>query len=144
MLIHEELSHEVVGAGMTVHRILGSGLLENAYEQAMVIELEDRGIRVERQKEFRLVYKGREAGIYFADLVVEGKIILELKAVTLITKVMEAQLMNYMRLAGIGVGYVMNFRNERLEWKRRVTVATRSRVTGHNLVSDAKSDSGTR
>lgn len=120
MLIHEELSNEVVGAAMTVHRILGSGLLESAYEQCMMIELTDRGLSVERQKEFRLVYKGREAGIYFADLVVEGKVLLELKAVTVITSVMQAQLLNYMRLARIEVGYLMNFRNSHLEWKRRV------------------------
>ena len=119
-LIHSQLSNTVLGACFSVHNILGPGLLESAYEGALVIELAHLGIPVERQKVFPVYYKGELAGAYIADIVVDGKIILELKSAVRLTGVMEAQLINYLRLSKIQVGYLVNFRNTRVEWKRFV------------------------
>ncbi|MDA3938258.1 MAG: GxxExxY protein [Spirochaetia bacterium] len=119
-LIHSQLSNTVLGACFSVHNILGPGLLESAYEGALVIELAHLGIPVERQKVFPVYYKGELAGAYIADIVVDGKIILELKSAVRLTGVMEAQLINYLRLSKVQVGYLVNFRNSRVEWKRFV------------------------
>ena len=78
------------------------------------------GLEVERQAVYPLYYAGELAGAYVADLVVEGTVILELKSVHALTAAMEAQLLNYLRLSGAPVGYLVNFRNARVEWKRRV------------------------
>jgi GxxExxY protein len=119
-LIHSQLSNTVLGACFSVHNILGPGLLESAYEGALVIELAHLGIAVERQKVYPVYYKGELAGAYIADIVVDGKIILELKSAVRLTGVMEAQIINYLRLSKIQVGYLVNFRNTRVEWKRFV------------------------
>ncbi len=114
----KELSHEVLGAVFSVHNILGPGLLESAYEGALVIEFQRRGILFSRQKVYPLYYKGELAGAYIADLVVAEKIILELKSVRQLTACMEAQLINYLRLSKVPVGYLVNFRNTKVEWRR--------------------------
>ena len=119
-LIHRELSDEILGGVFQVHNRLGPGLLESAYEGACEIEFHNRGLSVERQAVYPLYYEGELAGAYVADMVVEGKIILELKSVKVLTPVMDARFINYLRLSRIEVGYLVNFRNERVEWKRRV------------------------
>ena len=81
VLIHKELSDQVLGAVFSVHNVLGPGLLESAYEGALVIELKHRGLAFDRQQVYPLSYKGELAGAYIADLVVENIIILELKSV---------------------------------------------------------------
>ncbi|MBN1411098.1 MAG: GxxExxY protein [Spirochaetales bacterium] len=119
-IILRELADRVVGLGITVHRLLGPGLLEAAYEGAYCVELCRAGIPFERQKVYPLVYKDEYIGAYFADLVVAGSIIVELKAVSRFTPVMEAQLINYLKLSGIQVGYLMNFNFVNLVFKRFV------------------------
>ena len=119
-LTHKELSDKVLGATLAVRNELGSGLLESAYEGAMCVELKYLGLGVERQQVFPLSYRGEYVGAYLADLVVEGTIILELKAVRTLSAVMEAQIINYLKLSGLPVGYLVNFCNTRVEWKRFV------------------------
>jgi GxxExxY protein len=84
------------------------------------VELAQSSIPFSCQKVYPLYYKGQLVGAYIADMVVADKIILELKSVQQLTRVMEAQLLNYLRLSGIQVGYLLNFHNTRLEWKRYV------------------------
>ena len=103
-----------------VHNDLGPGLLESAYEGAFCIDLTLAGIPFERQKVYPLYYKGRHIGSYIADLVIDNKIIVELKSVSKLTPVMDAQLINYLKLSTLKVGYLMNFNSVRLEWKRFV------------------------
>ncbi len=117
-LIHEELSNKVVGAALTVHKVLGPGLLESAYEGALAVELNYLGIPYERQRVFPLVYRGEYIGVYIADLVVDNTIILELKSVNRIAEVMEGQCINYLILSRLPIAYLMNFHNLRLEWRR--------------------------
>jgi len=90
-IIHKELSDHLIGLAYTVHNILGPGLLENAYEEAMCVELKLNNIPFERQKVYPLEYKGHDIGGYIADLVVDNKVILELKSVTALNPAMETQ-----------------------------------------------------
>ena len=119
-LIHSDLSNKVLACAFSVHNILGLGLLESCYEGAMVVELKRAGIPFQRQQVFPLYYKGELVGGYIADLVVDDKIILELKSVQVLHPVMEAQLLNYLRLSKIPVGYLINFNATRVQWKRFV------------------------
>ncbi len=119
-LIHAALSNKVLDAAFAVHRSLGPGLLEAAYEGALVVELKYYGLLVERQKVYPLQYRAEYIGAYIADIVVENTIILELKAVTKFNEVMEAQLLNYLKLSHLPVGYLFNFYNIYLAWRRFV------------------------
>jgi GxxExxY protein len=119
-LIHRELPDTVLGAAFAVHNVLGPGLLESAYEGAICVELKHRGLSLERQVGYPLSYRGEYVGAYPADLVVEGAIILELKSVKGLTAVMDAQIINYLKLSGLPVGYLLNFHNTRVEWRRFV------------------------
>jgi len=114
----KKLSYLLLKCAFSVHNLLGPGLLESAYEGAFCVELAKTGIPYERQKVYPLYYKGEYIGAYIADLVVDSKIIVELKSVHHLTKVMEAQLLNYLKLSNLKVGYLMNFNSMRLEWKR--------------------------
>ena len=120
MYKYKELSYRVVGACYSVHNILGPGLLESAYEGALVIEFQRLGIPIQRQKVFPVYYKSELAGAYVADIVVDSSIILELKSVNNLNSIMEAQLLNYLRLSKIPVGYLVNFRNSKVQYKRFV------------------------
>ena len=115
---HEILSRKVLGAVFNVHNILGPGLLEAAYEGALVVELQQMGLSVKRQEVYPVYYKGECVGAYIADVVVEGRIILELKSVFKLNANMEAQLINYLKLSKIPVGYLINFRNVKVNWRR--------------------------
>jgi GxxExxY protein len=119
-IIHKDLSDRVVGLALTVFYELGPGLLEVAYMEAMCWELRHAAIPFERQRVYPLRYKGDYITSYFADIVVDGKIILELKAVKALDHNMEAQIINYLKLSKIPVGYLMNFKNASLEWRRFV------------------------
>ena len=121
-LIHYQLSNQILGMAFKVHKAMGPGLLESAYEGAFCVELALSGIPFERQKVFPLVYRGEYIGAYIADIVVANSIIVELKSVKSLNEVMEAQVINYLRLSGLQVGYLINFNGIRVEWKRLINV----------------------
>jgi GxxExxY protein len=105
-----DLTGEVIGAAIEVHKALGPGLLESIYEESMCRELELRKIPYERQKELALEYKGFELNsVYRLDIVVADKLIVELKACESLEPIHEAQLLSYLKLAGIKVGLLINF-----------------------------------
>ncbi len=105
-----DISREVIGAAITIHRKLGPGLLESAYEACLDYELEKSGFRVERQKPVPLIYEAVKLDCGFrADLVVEGKLVLELKCKEALHPVDEAQLLSYLRLLNIPIGLLINF-----------------------------------
>jgi len=118
--LFKKLSYLLLKCAFSVQNLLGPGLLESAYEGAFCVELAKAGIFYERQKVYPLYYKGEYIGAYIADLVIDSKIIVELKSVHHLTKVMEAQLLNYLKLSKLKVGYLINFNSIRLEWKRFV------------------------
>ena len=106
----DRLTEGIIGAAIAVHRELGPGLLESAYEACLAFELADRGFVVERQKELPVVYRGNRIECGFRiDLMVDGRVILELKAVSELTSLHEAQLLSYLKLTGCPVGLLMNF-----------------------------------
>jgi GxxExxY protein len=105
-----ELTREIIGAAIEVHRALGPGLLESAYEECLAKELAARGLRFEKQKPLPLVYKDvkLECG-YRVDILVEGRVVLELKAIEVVPPICEAVLLTYLRLSGCRVGLLINF-----------------------------------
>ena len=119
-LLHYELSCKVLEAAFAAHKKLGPCLLEAVYEGGFCMELGRRGIGYERQKVFPVEYYGEYIGAYFADVVVGDAIIVELKSVKCLTEIMAAQVINYLRLSGLDVGYIINFHGIRLEWKRYI------------------------
>jgi GxxExxY protein len=119
-IIHKELSYKLINMAYTVHNVLGPGLLESAYEGAMCVELARAGMNFERQRVYPLCYKGEYIGGYIADLVVDNAVILELKSVVELNKVMEAQIINYLKLSKVPVGYLINFNGLRVDWRRFV------------------------
>jgi GxxExxY protein len=108
--LRDTLSEQVIGAAIEVHRTLGAGLLESAYEKCLCHELSLRGLQFARQMALDIDYKGvRVEAAYRLDLVIEGSLILELKAVDKIMPVHHAQMLTYLRLSGIRTGLLINF-----------------------------------
>lgn len=117
-VLYRELSYRVMEGVFEVHNTLGPGFVESVYEEALAYELELRGITFERQKTVKVTYKGRVIGIHRLDLVVDGKIVLELKAVSELTDVFKQQLLSYLRAASLRLGILINFGTPRVEYKR--------------------------
>ena len=119
MFLYKELTDKILRACYHVHNGLGCGFFEKVYQEALAIELTEMGIPFEREKHLPIIYHGKVLDCdYIADFVVDGKIILELKAVTEMNTLFEAQLINYMKATHIKVGYLINFGQERLYYKR--------------------------
>jgi GxxExxY protein len=106
----ERLTRDVVDAGLKVHRALGPGLLESAYEHCLAHELQSRGLLARRQVALPIIYAGEQidAG-YRLDLVVQDQIVIEVKAIEALTRLHEAQLLTYLKLSGLRMGFLMNF-----------------------------------
>ncbi len=116
----DELSSKVIGAAIEVHRQLGPGFLESAYEQALRVELSRRNLRFESQKSVKLCYAGHVIGNHMMDIVVENCLVLELKAISSLEDIHFAQLRSYLRASGIKVGLLINFNTTTLTVKRVV------------------------
>jgi len=105
-----KITETIIGGAIAVHRVLGPGLLESAYEACLAYELVDRGLSVERQKALPVKYRGVNLDCgYRIDLLVEGIIIIELKAVEKIDPIHKAQLLSYLKLSGCKLGLLINF-----------------------------------
>ena len=119
MFLYKDLTDKILRACYNVHNGLGCGFFEKVYQEALAIELTEMNIPFEREKHLPIIYHGKVLDCdYIADFVVDGKIILELKAVTEMNTLFEAQLINYMKATHIKVGYLINFGQERLYYKR--------------------------
>ncbi|MCK4353139.1 GxxExxY protein [candidate division WOR-3 bacterium] len=119
-LLYKELSYKIIGATMEVHKILGQGFLEAVYEEALAYEFELRDIPFERQERLDVKYKDIVAKEYTADFVVDGKIIVEIKAIRCLSESEEAQLQNYLKATGIRVGLLFNFGECSLNYKKLI------------------------
>ncbi|MBI1830099.1 MAG: GxxExxY protein [Planctomycetes bacterium] len=105
-----KITEAIIGAAIEVHKELGPGLLESAYEACLMFELMDKGLRVEKQKELPVVYRGVRIDCgYRLDLLVEDLVIVELKAVEKLDRIHEAQMMSYLKLSGRNIGLLINF-----------------------------------
>ena len=116
----DDITYAINGAVFEVNKILGCGFLEKVYENALMVELKKRGLQAESQMPLKVIYKGETVGEYFADIVVENKVLIELKVVDQLAKVHEAQLLNYLYATGMKVGLLVNFRGPKAEIKRFV------------------------
>jgi len=119
-VIHRELSYQVMKAVSEVHNTLGPGFLESVYEEPLAYELELREIHFERQKAVTVRYKGRVVGTHRLDFVVDGRIVLELKAVSALTDVLKQQTLSYLKATGLRLGILINFGTPRVEHTRVV------------------------
>ena len=107
--VTDEITDRIIGCCFKVHRILGSGFLEKVYENALMIELEKCGLRARQQVPMAVNYEGRTVGEYFADIVVEDRVVCELKAAEALSKEHELQLVHYLTATGIEIGLLINF-----------------------------------
>ena len=103
------LSYTVIGTAIEVHRFLGPGLLESVYEDTICVELDERNVKYERQKRIELDYKGRRIGSLFADIIVENRLIVELKSVQSLAPIHSALLITYLKLTNLKTGLLINF-----------------------------------
>jgi GxxExxY protein len=111
-----ELTHEIIGAAMEVHRALGPGLLESAYEECLCRELSLRAVPFDRQKHLPVEYKGLRLDCgYRLDLLVDSSVVVEVKAVESLAPIHDAQLLTYLKLTGCKVGLLLNFNSPRLK-----------------------------
>ena len=111
----DPLTHQIIGAAIEVHRHLGPGILESAYEECLCFELAQRGLSLRRQVALPLHYKGQRLELGFRpDLIVEEKVLVELKCIEKLMSIHDAQLLTYLRLSGIKVGLLINFQSQPL------------------------------
>ena len=116
----DKITYEINGAVFEVNRLLGPGFLEKVYENALLLELRARGLSAESQVPIKVRYKGDVVGDYFADIIVENAVILEIKAVDRLLKIHEAQILNYLKATDYRIGLLINFTYPKAEIKRFV------------------------
>ena len=118
-MLHSEITEKIIKAFYKVNNTLGFGFLEKVYENAMVIELRKNGFYVQQQKSINVHYEKKEVGNYFADLLVNDLVIIELKASESLCEEHEAQIINYLKATDIEVGLLLNF-GRKAEFRRKI------------------------
>lgn len=108
-LINKELTETIIGAAYKVHRTLGAGFTEKVYENALVLEIAKQGLMAKQQEPISVYYDGNPVGNYIADVIIENKVICEIKAVDALIRQHEVQLVNYLTATGIDTGLLLNF-----------------------------------
>ena len=119
-ILHKDLSYKIVGLAIQVRRELRFGFLEKVYENALMVLLEENGIKAEQQVPIKVNFHGRIIGNYIADILVEDSIILELKTIDKITKYEMAQTLNYLKATGLKLAIILSFSKEELSHERLV------------------------
>ena len=119
-LLFKEDVFRIVGCAMEVLNTLGHGLLEKPYENALVVEFGLKGIPYKQQPRFDVIYKGVKVGDYIPDLIALDKIVVDAKTIDCITDVERGQILNYLKITGLRVGLILNFKHPKLAWERLV------------------------
>ncbi|MBC8401444.1 MAG: GxxExxY protein [Candidatus Marinimicrobia bacterium] len=114
------MSYRIVGCAMEVHKVLGAGFLESVYEEVLKVEFRENNISYESQKSFPVIYKNVSVKDFVCDLVVDEKIIVELKAIKKISDIERAQVLNYLKVTGYKLGLLINFGQTSLKFERLV------------------------
>jgi GxxExxY protein len=117
-LIHSDISEIIIGCCFEVMTDLGAGFLENVYKNALFIAMKQKGLNVLAEQSFEVVFRNHKIGRYVADLIVENAIIIELKCCTVLLPEHKSQVINYLKASGIPVGLLINFGQQKLEYKR--------------------------
>ena len=119
-MLHEKITQDIIGAAMAVLNELKPGLDEKLYENALVTELQSRGHIIEQQREYPVHYRGHFIGKLIPDLIVDAKVIADPKVATALNETHIAQMLGYLKITGLQVALLLNFKNAKLEWKRVV------------------------
>lgn len=119
-LLHKDITDKILGSAFEIQKTLGYGYLEKVYQKAMQVELKERGMTAELEIPIKVKYKGYLIGEYYADLLVEGKVLVELKVAKQYNPKDEAQLLNQLKATGYKVGMLINFGEEKAQYKRMV------------------------
>lgn len=119
-LLERELTEKIIGVCFEVSNELGSGFLESIYRKALLLGLENIGLTVQFEVPLKVFFREIEVGSFYSDMVVEGRVVLEIKSVRFMIPEFEAQLINYLKATGIRVGLLINFGRPRVQWKRLV------------------------
>jgi GxxExxY protein len=141
VLVNEEKTRKIINAGREVHNELGNGFLEPIYQEALEEEFKIQNIPYEREKLLTVVYKGKKLNKeYYADFVCYGNIIVELKAVSLLSKPHKAQVLNYLNAANMEIGLLINFGQTSLKWERITKFIKRNVVDISNPCGNSKGE----
>ena len=116
--LYKAESRQIVGCAMEVLNELGHGFHEKPYENALVVEFRLRGISHEQQRQYEILYKNEKVGDYIPDLLAFDRIVVDTKVIEKITDREIGQMMNYLKITGYRLGYILNFKHPKLEWKR--------------------------
>jgi GxxExxY protein len=127
--VQYDLAGKVIGCAMKIHSMLGLGFLESVYQNALTLELQRAGMKVEREKPISVQYEGELVGVFVADLVVNDCLIVETKALQALARIHEVQLVNYLVATGINERLLLNFGAERLELKKKFRCPRRESVS---------------
>lgn len=119
-ILHRDLVFRIVGCAFDVVKEVGHGLHEKPYENALVLAFQDAGISVQQQVAFPILFKARQVGEYVPDLIADGAVIIDTKVIDRITDRERGQMLNYLRITGLRVGPIINFKRSKLEWERVV------------------------
>jgi GxxExxY protein len=120
MIIYKELSYKIIGAAMEVHRVLGKGFLEKVYENSLMVFLKSINVNAIQQASIRVHFMNEVVGNYISDILVEDKIIIELKTVDKISDIHRAQALNYLKATNLKLAIIINFKKSSLEYERIV------------------------
>jgi len=119
-LLHADLTEKIIGCGFDVHNELGGGFLEKVYENALAHVLRESGLRTEQQRSIAVRFRGVVVGDYVSDIIIENKVLLEIKAGSDLNPAHTAQCLNYLKATGLRVGLLINFGSSKLQFKRLV------------------------
>jgi len=119
-IIYKDLSYKIIELSLEAYNELGCGFLEKVYENALMILLNRENIPARQQAKANVYFQGKVVGQYFADILVDNKLILELKTVDVIANIHKAQVLNYLRATGLKLGLILNFGKPRFEYQRLV------------------------
>jgi len=128
-MLHKEITEDIIGAAMLVLNELKPGLDEKVYENALVIELRERGHTVEQQRQFPVFYRDHRVGLLVPDMIVDGKVVADPKVVTAFNDTHFAQMLGYLSITGLKVAMLLSFKEATLKWKRIVDEHRSSELT---------------
>ena len=116
--LHKDLTRQIIGAAMKVHRALGCGFLESVYEEALAVELSLQNVPFEKQKSLDVFYRQKKVKQFVCDFLVAEAVLVELKAIRELTEAQKAQVLNYLRATNLKLGLLLNFGASSLQYKR--------------------------
>lgn len=134
-MLHADLTEKIIGCAFEVQNELGAGFLESVYEKAMLVALADAGVSVRAQAPINVTFRGVSVGTFYADLLVDGRVIVELKTVSQLSEQHRAQLINYLNATGVPVGLLINFGNPKLQYRRLTANQNRTRTQQNTTLS---------